>query len=191
MLQLRLQSSPEWIRAVLSDFESFLIDHAHNERKAAASALVLMGHYPGRQRLVTEMVALAQEELAHFEKVKNLLNKRKIELTHDVPDPYMGKLLKLLRKKDAKEYLLDRLLVFGIVEARGCERFQLVGDRVSDKQVAQFYSSLAASEAKHHVVFTNLAREYFPLSVVKNRLEDLLKQEAGIVASMEVRPFLH
>ncbi len=191
MLKLHLPTAPEWIEAVLSNFPCFLVDHAHNERKAAASALVLMGHYPRHSELVREMIALAHEELEHFEEVQAILDERKIEFIHDVPDPYMGKLVKRMRKKDADEYLLDRLLIFGIVEARGCERFQLVGKHIQDRALADYYTGLAASEAKHHVLFTRLAREYFPLSDVTQRLDTLLDEEAAIVDSLKIRPFVH
>ena len=66
MFKLRLASSKEWPEAVLGDFDAFLIDHAGCERKASATAMSLVSHYPDRRVLVQEMTQLAREELEHF-----------------------------------------------------------------------------------------------------------------------------
>ena len=58
MSKLRVASSKEWLEAVLGDFDAFLIDHAGCERKASATALSLVSHYPDRRELVREMVQL-------------------------------------------------------------------------------------------------------------------------------------
>ena len=55
-MRLRLATSPAWTEAVLADFDAFLRDHAANERKASASALALVAHYPDRALLVEQLV---------------------------------------------------------------------------------------------------------------------------------------
>ena len=39
MIRLRTASSKTWLEAVLSDFDTFLLDHAACERKASAMAM--------------------------------------------------------------------------------------------------------------------------------------------------------
>ena len=56
MSKLRIASSPEWLEAVLGDFDAFLVDHAACERKASATALTLISHYPDRELLVRDML---------------------------------------------------------------------------------------------------------------------------------------
>ena len=68
-MRLRIATSPAWTAAVLADLDAFLVDHAANERKASASALALVAHYPDRAELVERLIALSIEELEHFRAV--------------------------------------------------------------------------------------------------------------------------
>src|SRR5262249_47755995 len=65
-LMLRTMTRPEWLLAVTNDFDAFLVDHAACERKASATALTFVAHYPDRAELVSAMIQLAREELDHF-----------------------------------------------------------------------------------------------------------------------------
>ncbi|HAB46408.1 MAG TPA: tRNA-(ms[2]io[6]A)-hydroxylase, partial [Gammaproteobacteria bacterium] len=38
-MKLKVQSSKDWLQCVLADFETFLQDHAANERKASSMAM--------------------------------------------------------------------------------------------------------------------------------------------------------
>src|SRR6266496_1418794 len=121
-MRLRAPTSPAWIEAVLMDFDSFLRDHANCERKASGSAMNMVSHYPDRAELVAAMIDLAREELMHFSQVYGHMSSRGLTLGADRKDPYMRRLSEQYRKGSG-EYFLDRLLVAGILEARGCERF--------------------------------------------------------------------
>ena len=93
-MKLRVQSSKEWLKAVLEDFDSFLLDHAACERKASAMALTFVVRYPDRDPLLEPMISLAREELAHFHQVFRILRKRGLEFRKDERDPYVNALLK-------------------------------------------------------------------------------------------------
>ena len=174
------------LTAVRADLPSFLIDHASCERKASALALSLVSHYPDRPDLVREMIALAQEELEHFRQVHELLEERDLRLGRDVKDAYVGGLLAELRQ-GSEPYFLDRLLIAGIVEARGCERFRILGDGLPPGPLSSFYVNLARAEARHHALFVRLARQYFNEHEVQRRLTELLTREAEIVRSLPTR----
>jgi tRNA 2-(methylsulfanyl)-N6-isopentenyladenosine37 hydroxylase len=191
VFKLRFKTVETWVECVNSDIDTFLVDHAHNERKAASAALTLAAHHPNHSSLVDRMITLAQEELVHFREVYDLLCERNIELGFDCPDPYMGRLHKLLRKDDTLHYLLDRLLIFGIVEARGCERFQILAQSLKEESLRPFYARLAREEAKHLGSFTSLARHEFGQEMVQARLDDLLKHEAEIIQELPVRIAVH
>ncbi|MFT4734392.1 MAG: tRNA-(ms[2]io[6]A)-hydroxylase, partial [Arcticibacterium sp.] len=47
-LDIKGESSQEWLNAVLEDFDSFLQDHADCERKASAMNMSLVAKYPNR-----------------------------------------------------------------------------------------------------------------------------------------------
>lgn len=191
MLRLRYDTPSTWQEAVAADLDAFLQDHAHAERKVAVSAMTLASQHHRRPELVKEMIDLAMEELTHFRQVHDLLLSRGQTIGQDKPDPYMTALFKLLRRRDVNEYLLDRLLLFGIVEARGCERFQRVGEVLPPGPVSEFYLELTRCEARHHVLFIRLARLYFEGERVTRRLDELLEAEAEIVAKLEIRSALH
>ena len=191
MLRLRYQTPSTWQDAVRADLNAFLRDHAHAERKVASSAMALAGQHHRRPELVAEMIDLALEELTHFKQVHDLLGAQGQTIGQDGPDLYMGGLFKQLRRRDVNEYLLDRLLLFGIVEARGCERFQMVTDVLPEGPVRAFYVELTRCEARHHALFLRLARKFFEADRVEARLDALLDAEAEVVAGLVIRSALH
>ena len=96
-----------------------------------------------------------------------------------------------LIKRGPEQYFLDRLLVLGVIEARGCERFGLVAEALEPGPLKDFYLDITRSEARHHGVFVRLAREYFPDEVVEGRLDELLEEEAKIIDRLPLRPAVH
>lgn len=191
MLQLRCPTSSLWLRIVLHDLDAFLQDHAANERKVSASALKLAVEYPERRVLVESMIDLAREELEHFKRVYDALAARGKGLALDAPDPYMGALQRVMRKRVGDEYLLDRLLIFATVEARACERFGALADGLPLGDLKHLYERLTRAESQHHALFLRLARTYFPKAEVDARLDEILDAEAKIVATLPLRPALH
>ena len=187
---LKRSTPPGWTAAVLADFDAFLLDHAGCERKASAAALGLVAHYPDRRTLVRECLALAQEELAHFEAVWRLLDDRGLTLRPDTRSPYMDRLSKEFRQ-GREAYFLDRLLAAGIAEARGCERFGIVASALPEGRERELYREIARAEVRHQELYLDLAREYFPAPEVAARLSDLLQAEARIVAELPVRAALY
>ena len=175
---------------MLADLDAFLLDHAANERKASAAALALVAHYPDRPQLVASCIALAREELLHFEEVVRRIAERGRTLGPDTRSVYLGRLAREYRQgRDA--YFLDRLVTGAIVEARGCERFGLLAAALPAGPLKDFYRDLARSEVRHKETYLDLARAYFPTADVAARLEELLHAEARIVAELPVRAALY
>ena len=189
-IELGVTTAPTWLAAVLDDFDAFLVDHAAAERKASAVAVSLITHYPDRAELVRAMMDLAREELEHFYQVYRRIEARGLTLGADAKDEYVRALRGAVRRgRDA--YFLDRLIVSAIVEARGCERFGLLAEGLSEPDLAGFYRTIAESEARHDAVFVRLARTYFPADVVAARTGELVAVEAEIVRNLPVRAGLH
>lgn len=86
---------------------------------------------------------------------------------------------------------MDRLLVGGVIEARGHERFSLVAQALPEGKEKDFYVAIAKSEEKHKNLFVELAYEYFDKEEVDVRLEELLVAEAKICASIPFTAALH
>lgn len=190
MLRLRTDTTREWVDVVLGDFDAFLVDHAACERKASATALKLVSHYSDRTTLVRELIPFAQEELEHYAQVMAIILDRGLATRPDEKDPYVGALMKLVQR-GPEQYFLDRLLVLGVVEARGCERFGMLADALEPGPLKDFYTDIARSEARHHGLFVRLAKEYFSAATVQQRLDELLDAEAELVARLPHRPAVH
>ena len=191
MLKLKYHTPPEWQTCVQENLDAFLQDHAANERKVSASALKMVVQHPNRDELVRALIDVAKEELEHFDRVYRLLRARGCSLAQDAPDPYIGGFRKRISNPDMDAYLLDRLVTFGIIEARGCERFNILADGLADRSLAEFYRELARSEAQHHATYLRLARVYFDEERVRARQEVLLELEASLLRALPLRPSLY
>jgi len=187
---LKVATQAEWLRRVLEEFDGFLLDHAACERKASATALTFVSHYPDRAELVAAMIQLAREELDHFQQVYQQIASRGLQLGADTKDVYVLRMRDQIRR-GSDFYLLDRLLVAGIVEARGCERFGMLAEALPVGGIKDLYRALSRSEANHHRLFVDLARRYFSFEQVETRVEELLDAEARIVEELPIRAALH
>ena len=190
MLGLRCETNTEWVERVSADPAMLLADHAHCEKKAATMAISLLNSYPERRELVDEMSELAIEEMSHFRMVLKKMSERNLKLTHDRGDSYAQALHSQISKQEPEKFL-DKLIVASLIEARSCERFQLLSEHASDEELREFYRSLLASEARHRNTFLKLARLYFPNDEVAIRLEEFEKFEADIVSSLTSEPVMH
>ncbi len=191
---LRVHTSPEWAPLVIENFGEFLKDHAGAERKAHANCLSILSKYQNRLELVESMIEIAAEELQHFKEVVAMLHSRGLTLAESLlKDFYVERLLAELRPQ-SDDRLMDRLLLSSIIEARGCERFGLVGQALLEKgqkDLGEYYTELARVEARHYGSYLRLAKHYAPADLVESRLSELLDIEAAIVKSLPHRAALH
>ncbi len=190
MLHLQSTTDAKWLAQVDSDLPSVLIDHAHCEKKAAGTALNLIFAYVDNETLCREMTLIVNEELEHFGMVLDLLKARSIRFGRLKPSSYGRRLGDLVRKSEP-ERAVDRLLVAGLIEARSCERFQVLAEHVEDQELAEFYQSLFESEARHHSTYTRLAKDFASETVVIARLGELAVAEAEILATSDDPPRMH
>jgi tRNA-(ms[2]io[6]A)-hydroxylase len=190
MLGLHIPTNAAWIAAVNADPRAVLIDHAHCEKKAATMAISLLNRYAEKRELVEKMAELAEEELGHFRMVLAKIYERDIAFKSDPGDRYAQQLHELIRKQEPHR-LLDTLIVCSLIEARSCERFQLLSKSVEDIDLQLFYRSLLESEARHRNTFLSLARLYFPSDTVKQRLDELEASEADIIKNLSGAPTMH
>lgn len=190
-LDVKAPSKPEWVAAVINDFNAFLQDHADCERKASAMAMSFVAKYPNRTEIIPELIAIGIEELEHFQQVYELMESRGIQLAHHITqDPYVTELLKRCHS-GRNERFLDRLLIASVVETRGAERFRLVSEALTGRAMHRFYKILWASEAKHGHVFVKMALHYFDEKNVYDRLDWWMDQEAEVIGGLEIRAALH
>jgi len=184
-----IASDPRWLAIALADLDTIHADHLHCERKAAQSALSLIRSYPERADLVTAMARLAHDETRHVVQVAQLMSRRGQTASYDHGDDYAAKLRTQIRTREP-ERLLDRLLVFAIIEGRSAERLGLLAGALEDPKSRELYASLASAEIRHRDCFLALARDAAP-TTWRDRARELAELEAELLAAREVVARIH
>lgn len=191
MFGLKASTPPSWLEACRADVGALLADHAHCEHKAAASALSMLAKHPDDAGLSEAMLALAHEELEHYQAMARIVHARGGRLGHADKDPYVQALLPLARRQGAAEALVDRLLISSLIEARSAERFFLLAEGLDEPELRELYADFAKTEARHHSTFLELAFAVLPREAVKARFEELAEAEASIMLARPPEPRMH
>ncbi len=193
-LPLRLKTPDVWAAQALSDPLALLNDHAHLEKKAATNALELLNRWPdpvAPAKWVQTMTSIARDEVEHLAVVTRLLARRGGKLTKGHRSPYANGLRRLVRNGQGTRELLDRLLVSSLIEARSCERFEMLSRHCADRELAKLYAGLWASENGHYRVFLERARDLHAADDVEKRWGWMLDQEAKLVREQTPGPRMH
>jgi len=205
MLCLTRPTSDRWLVAALANLDAVLVDHAHCEMKAASNALSLAVRASQTPGVVSVLVSLAEEELAHFRRVTGELERRGIPLGLPPPDGYAAELRKIVRAnrdtsageaRQKMQALVDRLLVAALIEARSCERFRLLSEALKDRgpaDLAALYEELLAAEARHFRTFVDLAHQVARTDEawVDERLRQVAELEGDLASRLEGAPAIH
>ena len=192
MLGLKLPTDPRWVKLVEKNISEILTDHAWCEQKAASNAISTIVRYPDLTDMVTELTAIAQEEMEHFGMVVEKIKARGFTLGHERKDDYVGQLSKFIKRGGSREgQIVDRLLFAAMIEARSCERFKMLSERINDAELAEFYRELMISEAGHYTTFLKLARKYGSDIDVDARWQECLDFEANIIQDYGKKETMH
>lgn len=190
MLLWREKVPDSWLPKIRSNLPAVLIDHAHLERKAATAALNLEKYVELHDR-VSELNAIAIEELQHFELVLQLLKERGIPFSGPVKSPWISTMMGQVRK-GRKQQVIDHLVVCALIEGRSCEKFQFLAEGVRDLDpgLADFYASLVESEGNHYATYLIMAR-HIDLEETERRLDYFLDLDAQLIRQPHPLPMLH
>ena len=194
MLRLQLPTDPRWVNIVEKNIEEILTDHAWCEQKAASNAITIItinSEYPD---LVTDMLALAKEEIEHFEMVHEIIKKRGLTLGRERKDEYVGELAKYMKQSNAGSRVsgfVERMLFSAMIEARSCERFKVLSENIQDEELSKFYWDLMESEAAHYTTFITYARKYGTGIDVEKRWREWLEFEASVIAKYGKSESIH
>ncbi len=179
---LEVPTPDAWYERAVVDVATLLIDHANCEKKAASTALALTYRYVGETALLHEMSRLAREELRHFEQVLDLMQTVGVVYSQLSASRYAQSLHELVRKHDPQR-LVDVLLLGAVVEARSCERFVGLADRLP-APISDLYAALVNSEARHFMSYLALARAV-PGADVDERVSAFLHRDAELVTTAD------
>ncbi len=199
-LPLRAETPAAWAEAALADPAGLLSDHAHCEKKAALAALSLLHAFPGEPRPALLLAKLAEEELTHFRRVLEALQRFGWDLAPDRGNRHAQGLIAASeadrKGRKGHEPLLDRLLIAALIEARSCERLHLL-ERAAESHAElgnaewlAFLFELERCEAGHALAYLALAEDRFG-DAAAARLEWWLDQEADILMNLPWRSAVH
>lgn len=192
--RLQLPTDPRWVRLVETNISEILTDHAWCEQKAATNAITIVALNSEFSDLVTDMLALAKEEIEHFERVHEIIKQRGFTLGRERKDEYVGELAQYMKKSSTGSRvsgLVERLLFSAMIEARSCERFKVLSENIKDPELAAFYRELMESEAGHYTLFIGYARKYGEGIDVEKRWREWLDFEASVIARYGNKETIH
>ena len=193
MLGLKLPSDPRWVDIAKKNIEEILTDHAYCEQKAASYAISLIIGFPEKKDLVIAMIDLAQEEISHFKMVHDIILKKGYKLGRERKDEYVLKLNSFFPKGGSRiDHLVNKLLCAALIEARSCERFQILSKKLNDKDLKKFYRKLMISEAHHYTLFLKLARKYSDKKEkMESKWKSLLDFEGDLIKKLGKKELIH
>lgn len=192
MFKLKLPTDPRWANIAEDNIQEILTDHAWCEQKAATNAIGLITMLPERPDIVTELLAIAQEELEHFGQVLEIIKKRGYTFGRTRKDDYVNELVQFIQKGGHRDTMIvDKMLFAAMIEARSCERFKVLTENIKDEELKVFYKELMISEANHYTTFIGFARELGDPDQVNKRWEEWLEYEAKIIKSYGNRETIH
>ncbi len=192
MFKLKLPTDPRWANIAEGNLEEILTDHAWCEQKAATNAIGLITMVPEHTEMVTELTAIALEEMDHFNQVHEIIKKRGGVLGRTRKDDYVNDLLQFIVKGGNRtDLLIDRMLFAAMIEARSCERFKVLTENIKDEELKTFYHNLMISEAGHYTTFIGFARQLGDPEKVNKRWEEWLEYEAIIIQSYGNKETIH
>lgn len=194
VLRLSLPTDPRWVNIVEKNIEEILSDHAWCEQKAATNAITIVTNNPEHPDLVTELLALAQEEIEHFQMVHAIIVKRGLTFRRETKDAYVVELADYMRRSNngtRVSGLVERLLFSAMIEARSCERFKVLSENITDPELSAFYRTLMESEAGHYTTFITFARKYGVGIDVETRWREWIAFEASVIAKYGKSETIH
>src|SRR3954469_16072585 len=190
MLLWREKLPEGWMGKVRANLAGVLVDHAHLERKAATSALNLEKYHELHEH-VSELNAIAIEELQHFELVLGFLRRRGIPFGAPLRSPWISGMMAAVRK-GRRQQVIDHLVVCSLIEGRSCEKFQILAREIGDLDpgLAEFYASLVESEGNHYAAYLIMAR-HIDEAETDERLDYFLDLDAELIRAEHPAPMLH
>lgn len=132
--------------------------------------------------IIDRMVLLIREELHHFCQVLDIMQQRGIAYENISASRYAKTMVQHCKTHEP-QILIDKLICGAYIEARSCERFAKLAERV-DPALATFYVSLLRSEARHFADYLELA-QVISKTDIQARVNYFGKLEAELITGAD------
>jgi tRNA-(ms[2]io[6]A)-hydroxylase len=188
ILGLKMPTDLRWVDLASISLEEILTDHAFCEQKAATQCISLIQRYPDKPDLINALSPIVTEEWGHFRMVWAEMKKRGYKLGKQRKDDYVNLLLEHMPKGiPVDSRLLHKLMVCALIEARSCERFRLLSEKLEEEALRKFYYKFMVSEAGHYRLFIDLAERYYPVQTVRAAWQQWLEIEEQVLQQLAPR----
>lgn len=188
ILGLTLPTDPRWANLAAYSLEDILTDHAYCEQKAATQGISIIQRYGDKSGIVETLAPIVTEEWGHFRLVYAELQKRELKLGRQRKDEYVAGLMEKEPKGiNPDERLLHRLLICALIEARSCERFRILSEKLEEEALRRFYRRFMESEAGHYRTFIELAENLYDKRLVQSTWRYWLDTEVEVMDSLQPR----
>jgi tRNA-(ms[2]io[6]A)-hydroxylase len=176
------ENSAEALLQWLKPYEDFTYRQQGNWRSLAALSLkksmIPTASSPYAQDLIDKMVLLIKEELHHFYQVLQVMADSGIVYQKINSSRYAKGLLRHVSTYEPAA-VVDKLICGAYIEARSCERFARLAPLLP-LRIADFYTSLLRSEARHYQDYLSLAKQIAG-SDISERVAFFGKIEADLI----------
>lgn len=190
-IDLTTKTPKKWLTAASKNMDALLHDQAEVARKNSALALYLVSKYPQYDKLVGGLINIAQMQLKHFGDLYDMMQSRKIRLGRELgSDLYVSRIMAKCRLGRRERYM-DRIIVNAIALLRGAERYEMLLEKVSDKNLAALFKRIAKENTELAQKYIGLLLLHFKEVDVKARIPEVLDIEAEVMQQAEPGPTLH
>ena len=97
-----------------------------------------------------------------------------------------------LIRKGRREQVIDHLIAASLIEGRSCEKFQILGETLEDREpeLARIYADLVESEGNHYSHYWLMACE-IDEGEAHRRINDFLDLDAQLIRQSHDFAILH
>lgn len=190
-LNLTGKTPKKWLKAVMSDFDNFLLEACDSQRKNASMALMFVAKYPQYSKVVGGWLEIAQNELKQFREIYREVESRDLKLGREISkDLYINRVVMHCRN-GRKERFVDRMIVAGLILLRGAERYRMVAAEIDDKNLQEVFNTIANEDTEMANRYIDMVAKYYDKEEVADRMKVLQAGEAEVMRGLETRAALH
>ena len=178
-----LKSNNSLILAWLQPYEAFIYRECLTDswliaHKSLSRGALTATDEPWADEMLNKMMLLIKEELHHFYQVWEIMQQRAIGHQKITAGRYAKGLLAEVTTHEPNT-LVDKLICGAYIEARSCERFAALAPWL-ESDLANFYTSLLRSEARHYQDYLTLAQQISPTDI-SERIQFFGQVEASLI----------
>ena len=118
------------------------------------------------------------------------MERRGVQFDKLEPSTYGQRLHQIVRREEPQRFV-DTMICCAFIEARSCERMQLLAENLQDDELRTLYAGLLKSEARHHQTYLDLAAILDDKEAIAERVHEISMHEAQVISVPDADIRLH